>query len=70
VNVLAETAERPEEIDTNRLETAYRTAQSRLSNSDLDSEAIVKFQQKLHRAEVRKELITISGVTTSSTTTH
>jgi F-type H+-transporting ATPase subunit epsilon len=65
VNVLAETAERPEEIDKSRLETAFRTAQSRLSSSDLDSEAIVKYQQKLALAEVRKELVTISGNTTS-----
>lgn len=65
VNILAETAERPEEIDKTRLETAIRTAQSRLSSSDLDSAAIVKYQQKLARAEVRKEL-----VSTGNTTTH
>lgn len=66
VNVLAETAERPEEIDRNRLETALRTAQSRLSSSDLDSDAIIKYQQKLARAEVRKELVSSA----SNTTTH
>lgn len=65
VNVLAETAERPEEIDKARLETQFRTAQSRLSSSDIDSEDIVKFQRKLAMAEVRKELVTISGNTTS-----
>ncbi len=65
VNVLAETAERPEEINRERLETALRTAQSRLSASDIDSESIIKYQQKLQRAEVRKELITISGNQTS-----
>ena len=65
VNVLAETAERPEEIDKARLETQFRTASSRLSSSDVDSEALVKYQQKLAVAEVRKELISISGNTTS-----
>ncbi len=63
VNVLAETAERPEEIDKQRLETQFRTASSRLSSSDVDSESLVKLQQDLAVAEVRKELI--SGNTTS-----
>ena len=65
VNVLAETAERPEEINKERLETAFRSAQSRLASSDIDPESIVKYQHKLQRAEVRKELITISGNQTS-----
>ena len=65
VNVLAETAERPEEIDKQRLETQFRTATSRLSSSDIDSEELVKVQHQLAVAEVRKELISISGNTTS-----
>lgn len=65
VSVLAETAERAEEIDKTRLETQIRTASSRLSSSDIDSESIVKFQHKLAVAEARKELISTSGNTTS-----
>ena len=65
VNVLAETAERPEEIDKQRLEIQLRTVSAKLSSPDVDAESLVKLQHDLAVAEVRKELISISGNTTS-----
>ncbi len=56
VNVLAETAERPEEIDLPRVEKSMSEAEQRLSQTDMDVELLEKTLQKIDRARVRKEV--------------
>jgi F-type H+-transporting ATPase subunit epsilon len=56
VNVLAETAERPEEIDLKRVAEARKAAQDRLSSGELTETEIEKYQNKITRADVRESL--------------
>ena len=56
VNVLAETAERPEDIDVGRAETALKTAENRIATEALDPEMLQKLSNKIARARVRKEV--------------
>lgn len=62
VNILAETAERPEEIDLPRAEKTLSEAEARLAAADMDVEMLDKTLQKIQRARVRKDLA--SGNTT------
>lgn len=56
VNILAETAETPEEIDTARAKLAEKKAETELGNLDLDAELIEKNIAKLERARIRQEV--------------
>ncbi len=56
VNILAETAERPEEIDLGRAQQAQKTAEQKLASADLSVEDLGKFQNKITRALVREEV--------------
>jgi F-type H+-transporting ATPase subunit epsilon len=56
VNVLAETAERPEDIDIGRADLALKSAEERISTESLDPEMLRKLSAKIARARVRKEV--------------
>ena len=65
VNVLAETAERPEELDVKRAQEVLRTTQQRLLTEVLDEKGYEEAQARIRKAQTR---ITLSGV--GSGTTH
>ena len=56
VNVLAETAERPEDIDIERAQAALSVAQERLRQADIGVDLLEKYQAKMNRATTRKEV--------------
>jgi F-type H+-transporting ATPase subunit epsilon len=62
VNILAETAERPEDLDMKRVEEALKEAQATLS-PDLTPDEIQKLRWKIERAIVRKQVGSQSTVT-------
>jgi F-type H+-transporting ATPase subunit epsilon len=66
VNVLAETAERPEDLDLKRVDEALKNAESNLTN-DKTPEEIQKLQSKIARAHVRKE---VGSLGSGSASTH
>ena len=57
VNVMAETAETPEELDKERIHVALKTAEEQLAGGDLEEEMIAKYLRKAERARVRAELL-------------
>ena len=61
INVLAETAERPDEIDLARADKARTSAQEKLMSGQLGEAELAKFQNKVNRAVVRQE---VAGPTT------
>lgn len=60
VNILAETAERPEEIDLARVSAAKAKASERLGSTDLSEADLAKYQNKVERARIREEVVSIS----------
>ena len=58
VNVLAETAERPEEIDVARSDASLKDAESRITREILDASTLSKLQNKVARARTRREVAT------------
>jgi F-type H+-transporting ATPase subunit epsilon len=56
VNILAETAERAEEIDVERVNQTLKDAEDRLAKQDESPETIEKLQRKVARARVRLEV--------------
>ena len=64
VNILAETAETPEEIDLDRAKYSLKLSEEKLASSDLDVEMLEKYLAKMARARVRQELKNVP------TTTH
>ncbi len=54
VVVLAETAERPEDIDQDRALAAWKLSQERLDSGELDPDAMEKYRRKLERSEIRR----------------
>ena len=56
VNVLAETAERPEELDLARAEQAQKEAERRLATEALEPDVIQSLQAKITRAQARREV--------------
>jgi F-type H+-transporting ATPase subunit epsilon len=56
VNVMAETAERPEDIDVPRAEATLEEAEREIKQVNADWETIQKYQRKIERATVRKEV--------------
>jgi F-type H+-transporting ATPase subunit epsilon len=57
VNVLAETAERPDEIDSDRALAAWKLAQERIDSGELDPDGLEKYRRKQARAELRRTLV-------------
>jgi F-type H+-transporting ATPase subunit epsilon len=53
VSILAETAEREEEVDLDRAKAAYQEAQKRLSEAGMGGNELEKYQRKLERAQTR-----------------
>lgn len=62
VVVMAETAERPEEVDQERALAAWKLSQEKLESSELNPELMEKYQRKLLRAELRRSVAN-SGTT-------
>jgi F-type H+-transporting ATPase subunit epsilon len=57
VTILAQTSERPEDIDIERAQSARHKAESRLkSNEVLTDVELIEYQRKLHRANTRLRL--------------
>lgn len=54
VLVLAETAERAEDIDQERALAAWKLASERLDGGQLDPENMDKYRRKMERADVRR----------------
>jgi F-type H+-transporting ATPase subunit epsilon len=57
VNVLAETAERPNELDIGRINESLKEAETQLMTQAVDAETYEKLQSKMARARARKELV-------------
>jgi F-type H+-transporting ATPase subunit epsilon len=57
VLVLAETAERPEDVDQDRALAAWKLATERLDSGELDPANIEKFRRKRERAELRRSFV-------------
>lgn len=57
VLVLAETAERAEDVDQERALAAWKLASERIDSGALDSENIEKFRRKQQRADVRRSVV-------------
>lgn len=55
VNVLAETAERPEDIDVARAEATRKAAEEKMM-ADASPEELEKYRKKIARATVRKDV--------------
>lgn len=56
VNVLAETAERPEEIDLPRAVDAKSRAEQALASAELTPDDLAKYQNKIARSLVREDV--------------
>jgi F-type H+-transporting ATPase subunit epsilon len=56
IQVLAETAELPEEIDKARAEAAIAKSKQQLESTENDQESFKKYQRKLKRSQVRSEI--------------
>lgn len=57
INVLADTAEMPEEIDPDRAKRAFDEAQKRLLLANIPVEEMTLLQRKVQRAQARLELM-------------
>ena len=64
VLVLAETAERAEDIDTERALAAWKLASERIDSGELDPETVEKFRRKQQRADVRRSVSSKGNATT------
>jgi F-type H+-transporting ATPase subunit epsilon len=61
VNVLAETAERPDEIDVERADRAAVEAEKVVNSANVDAADVEKMQQKILRARARREVASQNG---------
>ena len=57
VLVLAETAERAEDVDQERALAAWKLAAERIDSGALDPENVEKFRRKQQRADVRRSVV-------------
>jgi F-type H+-transporting ATPase subunit epsilon len=57
INILAETAEAPSEIDIERADLARKTAEQELGKVNLSETERKKYESKLHRAQARLNLV-------------
>lgn len=65
VNVLTETAERPEDLDAERIEQALKDAERKLTSNEVDAAILEDCQNRILRAWARKEVVShASGNTT------
>lgn len=56
VNVLAETAERPEELDVARINQTLKDAEQKILTGEADAASLDKYRSKIARAMARKEV--------------
>jgi len=56
VSILAETAERPEEIDLERTKETRKKAEAQIQKGDLDPTQVKKLSSKIQRSLVREEV--------------
>jgi F-type H+-transporting ATPase subunit epsilon len=68
VVVLAETAERPEDIDQDRALAAWKLASEQLDSGSLDPDAAEKYRRKKERADLRKSVA--NNVVKGNQTSH
>ena len=61
VNVLAETAELPEDIDLARAEATLKSAEAMLNSSEVTAETMDKYRNKVARAHVRKDVAALKS---------
>ena len=62
ITILAQVAERAEEIDGERAKRAFEVAKSKISGDEiLDNEQLEKFRRKLSRALLRTELASLKN---------
>lgn len=61
--VLAETAERAEDVDQERALAAWKLASERIDSGELDEENIEKYRRKQKRADVRRSVVTRGNTT-------
>lgn len=64
VMVLAETAERPEDIDQDRALAAWKLSQERIDSGELDEENLEKYRRKQIRSELRRKVLQAPNDTT------
>jgi F-type H+-transporting ATPase subunit epsilon len=64
VNVLAETAERPEEIDLSRANQSQKEAEQRIMTTTMTGTELEENQGKIARARARREVATHTNGTT------
>lgn len=70
VNVLAETAETPEELDAERIRIALADATQKLNSGELEWESIEKYQRKYARAVTRQEVLQMGNGGAAGVTGH
>lgn len=63
VNVLAETAERPEELDANRIDLSLKEAQAKVLSGDTDVALLEKYRGQIALAMTRKEVVALASNT-------
>lgn len=61
VNVLAETAERPEELDVARIDKALKKAEEAILSGEFETDYLQKYFNKIRRAQTRKDVLEQSG---------
>ena len=62
--VLAETAERPEDIDQDRALAAWKLSQERIDSGELHEENLEKYRRKQIRSELRRKVLQAPNDTT------
>lgn len=62
INVLAETAERPDELDLERVDRARKEAEEAVTSPNIDVQEIEKMQAKIARAQARRDVAAQAGV--------
>ena len=67
VNVLAEMAERPDELDMERIDVAQEDAEKRLTTESLDPETAAHLQVKVARAQARRDTLVQSKAAPGTT---
>jgi F-type H+-transporting ATPase subunit epsilon len=67
VNVMAETAERPEELNTARAQEVLKASEKRMLTEVLDEATSKEIQARAARAQARLDLMKLSGGASSST---
>jgi F-type H+-transporting ATPase subunit epsilon len=70
VNILAETAERPLEIDVQQANSDLKTAEARLSSSDVDTQVLLEMIAQAQVARVRQDVAAMASPASSDKNQH